>query len=293
MENAEPERQHVYRTITDRIIEAIKAGAEAFVMPWHSFGAAHTHPTNAVTGHRYSGGNVIGLWAEAMLSGYSTGTWATYRQWREVGAQVRLGERGSVIVFYKVLPREEDDEQSRFGFARASYVFNADQVDGWKQTMSHFPEIVRDVPEVEAFVAKTKAKVVEGFRHAAYNRLLDRIELPERMLFLDTPTRTATEAYYGVLLHELVHWTGASNRLDRTFGRSFGDAEYAAEELVAEIGSAFLCGDLGLANVPRPDHAAYVAHWLSILEDDHRAIFTAARLATNAARYLHGNVPYP
>lgn len=154
MVHSQDERPHVYRSITDRIIEAIEAGAGEYIMPWHTIGRASDHPINAITGHRYSGGNVVALWAEAMLAGYSTANWATYRQWREAGAQVRRGEGGSAIVFYKVLAREEEDEdERRFGFARASWVFNADQVDGWQPPTPLLPGLVREVPEADAFVA--------------------------------------------------------------------------------------------------------------------------------------------
>lgn len=282
------ERFDLYRTVTDKIVAAIEAGAGRFVMPWH-VGAATGRPTNALTGHGYRGVNVLALWAEAVMSGYGTGWWASYRQWERLGAQVRRGQRGSVIVFYNHLntaPTEELDDSRYRLVARAFRVFNLDQVDGWQPSGSAPVAMVELLTEVEAFVAATKAVVVHGGSRACYRRDYDRIELPSRDLFRGSPTSSASEAYYGTLLHELTHWSGASHRLDRTFGARFGDNDYAVEELVAELGAAFLCADLGIANEPRPDHAAYVASWLEVLQDDRRAVFTAAARANDAAAYL-------
>lgn len=283
------DRFDLYRTVTDKIVSAIEAGAGRFVMPWH-VSAATGRPVNALTGHGYRGVNVVALWAEAVMSGYGTGWWASYRQWERLGAQVRRGEHGTVIVFYNRLntaPTDELDESDRFRLvARASRVFNLDQVDGWQPPGATPVSLVHALAEVEAFVDVTKAVVVHGGSHACYRRDYDRIELPARDRFRGSPTSSASEAYYGTLLHELTHWSGAPHRLNRTFGTRFGDNDYAVEELVAELGAAFLCTDLGIANEPRPDHAAYVASWLEVLNNDRRAIFTAAARANDAAAYL-------
>lgn len=285
------DRFDLYRTVTDKIVAAIEAGAGAFVMPWH-VGAATGRPANALTGHGYRGVNVVALWAEAVMSGYGTGWWASYRQWERLGAQVRHGEHGTVIVFYNRLntaPTDELDESDRFRLvARASRVFNLDQVDGWQPPGAAPMPMVETLAEVEAFVAATGAVVLHGGSRACYRRDYDRIELPARDRFRGSPTSSASEAYSGTLLHELTHWSGAPHRLDRTFGTRFGDNDYAVEELVAELGAAFLCADLGIANEPRPDHAAYVASWLEVLNDDRRAVFTAAARANDAATYLQG-----
>ena len=285
------ERFDLYRTVTDKIVAAVEAGAGAFVMPWH-VSACTGRPTNALTGHGYRGVNVVSLWAEAVRSRFGSGWWASYRQWERLGAQVRRGERGTVIVFYNQLntaPTNELDESGRYRLvARASRVFNSDQVDGWEEPMATAAPMVEVLAEAEAFVTATKAVVVHGGSKACYRREYDRIELPARDRFCGSPTSSESEAYYGTLLHELAHWSGAPHRLNRTFGTRFGDEDYAVEELVAELGAAFLCADLGIANEPRPDHAAYVASWLKVLNDDRRAIFTAAARANDAAVYLQG-----
>src|SRR5262249_27321923 len=145
--------------------------------------------------------------------------------------------------------------------------------------------VVQD-ERIAAFIAATKADVRHGGLRAYYHREDDYIALPPPDQFQGTPTSTTTEASYAVLLHELTHWTGAPHRLDRVKGKRFGDRDYAFEELVAELGSAFLCSAFGLVNEPRPDHAAYIAHWLDLLSRDNRAVFAAASLAQQAVEYL-------
>lgn len=291
MRNSAPskDRFDLYRTVTDKIVAAIEAGADAFVMPWHV--AADTgRPINAQTGQQYRGVNVLTLWAQAVSSGFETGWWASYRQWARLGAQVRRGQRGTVVVFYRRLntaPTDELDESEQVRLiARASRVFNLDQVSGWDPPEQAQVPVVEAVGQAEALVTATGAIVVHGGSHACYRRDHDRIELPARERFRGSPTSTASEAYYATLLHELTHWSGATHRLDRTFGTRFGDNDYAMEELVAELGAAFLCADLRITNEPRLDHAAYVANWLKVLKEDRRAIFTAAARANDAAAYL-------
>jgi antirestriction protein ArdC len=209
----------------------------------------------------------------------------------EQGAQVRKGERGSLIVFYKrleELPFEaEDDGQSRLNFvARASHVFNAQQVDGFEPPLPERLSEFQTDQQAEAFVGAVGAEVRHGFTMACYRRSTDSIEMPEREWFVGTATSSPQESYYGVLCHELTHWTGAQHRLNRDLGKRFGDQAYAMEELVAEIGAAFLCSALGIASEPRPDHAAYVSTWLQVLKQDTKAIFTAASKAQEAYEHL-------
>lgn len=167
-------------------------------------------------------------------------------------------------------------------------MFNADQISGWQEPTLRHPVSDAEVTEtVETFVTATKAQVRRTGSCACYHIRDDYIELPERSRFVGSATSTATEAYSATLLHELVHWSGAEHRLARNLATATSKAEIAAEELVAEIGAAFLCADLWVSNEPRPDHAAYVANWLTLLKNDPRAIFTASRLATQAATYLH------
>jgi antirestriction protein ArdC len=285
-------RFDVYRTITDKIIVAMETGADPFVLPWHGAGGCISRPVNAATHALYRGINVVALWAESALRGYGSGAWASYRQWQHLGAQVRKGEHGAVIVFFKEVEREDfgvpngEVDRPRL-IARASRVFNAEQVDNWQPPGIELPSRVGVLAEVEAFVAATKADIQRGGTIACYRHVGDCIQMPDPALFTGSATRTPTEAYYAVLLHELVHFSGAKHRLDRQFGERFGDAAYAAEELVAELGAAFLCADLKIGNELRADHASYIQAWLKILQNDRKAIFFAASRASQAVDYLH------
>lgn len=294
-----PTRSDVYQSITHCIIEAIEAGAGEFHMPWHGHGSSIAKPENALTRMDYHGVNILALWAQAYQHQYQSGHWASYRQWRELGAQVRKGEKGSVVVFFKKLyPDEEGDEeayQPRL-FARASYIFNADQVEGWEPPAKTTPMADFDPLEsVTRFVSGTKAEVRYGGQSACYHLKSDYIEMPDKERFVGSSTSSPVEAFSATLLHELVHWSGAKDRLDRFPEKGLSLADRAMEELTAEIGAAYLCADLSVSNAPRPDHAAYVASWIKALKNDNRAIFKAARLADKAAVYLHnlGSADHP
>jgi len=167
-----------------------------------------------------------------------------------------------------------------------SHVFNAEQVDCWEFPQNPRGSQVEIDEQIDAFVRATKADVRHGSPIACYRRREDYIDMPSPERFIGTPTSSPTEAYHAVLLHELTHWTGAPHRIDRTFGKRFGDSDYAFEELVAELGAAFMCSAFRIVNEPRPDHAAYISNWLDILDRDHKAIFTAASMAQAAVEYL-------
>jgi antirestriction protein ArdC len=282
-------KSDVYRKVTEQIIAAIEAGAGTCKMPWHAGIVPMTMPINAATDAPYRGINVLALWADATIKRYITGYWASYKQWQKIGAQVRQGEHGSIIVFYKEYERSnsegEDEYRPRF-VARATRVFNAEQVDGWEYPSPKRSSDIELNEQVDAFVCATKADIRHNAYGARYRRREDWIELPNHDQFIGTPTSSATEAYYAVLLHELTHWTGAPHRLDRVFGTRFGDRAYAFEELIAELGAAFLCSAFRIVNEPRADHAAYISNWLGILDRDPKAIFTAASQAQKAVEYL-------
>jgi antirestriction protein ArdC len=292
------QRFDVYEAVTNQIIAAIETGAGEVTMPWHASGHAITRPMNIASGKAYRGVNTVALWAAAATGGYDHGLWGTYRQWQERGAQVRKGETSSLIIFYKEFERDEEERQDglqpldRRFMVRASRVFNVAQVDGYVLDEPEPAENPVDpIARADAFIQATGARIQEGGSRAFYHRIEDAITMPDRHRFHGTATSSATEGWYAVLLHELTHWTGAPSRLAREFGERFGDDAYAMEELVAELGAAFLCGDLNITAEPRPDHAAYIDHWLRILKGDNRAIFAAASAAAKAADYLAGLQP--
>jgi len=281
----------VYEAVTAQIVAAIEAGAGICTMPWHAGVMPMTMPVNAASEMPYHGVNVVALWAQASLKRYVTGYWASYQQWRKLGAQVRGGERGSLIVFYKKLESLSENEPTEEAEAprfviRSSHVFNAEQVDGWQFPAPPRRSEVETNEQIDAFVSATRAIIWHGSPVAQYRRQGDCIDMPSPEQFTGTPASSPTEAYYAVLLHELTHWTGAPHRIDRSFGKRFGDRDYAFEELVAELGAAFLCSAFRIVNEPRPDHAAYISSWLDILDRDRKAIFTAASMAQEAVEYL-------
>lgn len=282
----------VYTRITNQILEAMENGAGNWQMPWHSESGT-MRPVNALSGKPYRGVNVLALWCAADEAGYSSDKWATYKQWAESGAQVRKGEKSSTIVFWKIGDTEEsaeadsDENGPRRIIARGYNVFNAEQVEGYQApVLPPRPEIQR-IQEADDFFSALKADIRHGGGRAFYRPATDNIQMPPFEVF-----RNAV-AYYATLAHETTHWTGAKTRLDRDLKGRFGDESYAAEELVAELGAAFLCADLGLANEPRPDHAAYVANWIKVLKGDKRAIFTAAAKAQQAVDFAHDLQPQP
>ena len=284
-------RSDIYARVTDEIVRAIEAGVKDYKMPWHQ-GAGAGLPRNASTGNFYRGVNTVALWASGQVRGYGLPYWATFLQWEKLGANIRRGEKASVVVFYKREESSTDDEDRESARAtrsilKGSFVFNAEQVDGWSYPE---PAIHEDRTEklqgVDSFIESLGADIHYGGEAAWYNKTLDRIRMPERRQFVGTDTSTATEAFYSVILHELVHWSGHPMRLNRDLSGRFGTSAYAMEELIAELGAAFLCADLAISLNPRRDHAAYVHSWLQVLRQQKSAIFTAASSSTAACRFL-------
>lgn len=285
----------IHQTITDSIVAAIENGASGdWQMPWHQ-GASITRPSNVATGRRYSGINIVALWAASQNLGFSSGTWGTFRQWKSVGASVRKGSKASLVVFSKSITVDDGDEagdgdeqtatRPRF-IAKATPVFNADQIDGWSQPAPEIQSPAQTDAHAEALVNATKARVESGGSRACYVPSLDMIRMPDRKSFTGTATSSPTEAYYSTLFHELAHWTAPAQRCGRDLSGAFGSEAYAVEELVAELGAAFLCADVGISSAPRADHASYIASWLKCLKDDNRAIFKAAAQASKAVAFV-------
>lgn len=290
-----PSNFDLHAQITNLIVTAIDQGDGVTALPWRRTGLPNCLPTNAHSKVSYNGINIVALWASAMLRGYPFGLWATYRQWAELGAQVRKGEKASTVVFYKEYavdadPADADDNGVR-RVARASSVFNVAQVDSFAlPEMPELPPVIR-LERAEALVSSTRADIRHGGDSAFYRRRADDgsgdfIQMPDERLFQAEQESQRSEDYYSVLLHELTHWTSPADRCDRALGKRFGDAAYAMEELVAELGAAFLCAELGITAKLRADHAGYIAHWLKVMKSDKRAIFTAAARASEAAVYL-------
>lgn len=286
--NSSNSRFDVYSTITNQIISAIENGVGDVQLPWHRKGFNISRPTNVLTNKAYNGVNIIALWLSSYIFGYEHGIWGTYKQWQERGAQVRKGEASSVIIFYKDIETQNDQgDETHYSIARASRVFNIAQVDGYEipATETQIDKVIA-CENAERFINATNAKIEIGGTRACYSPSSDKISMPDRHRFVGTETSSPTEGWYSTLFHELTHWTGSSNRLARDFGIRFGDNRYAVEELVAELGAAFLCAELGISPQPREDHACYINNWLQVLKQDAKAIITAASQASKASEYL-------
>jgi antirestriction protein ArdC len=209
-----------------------------------------------------------------------------------MGGQVRKGEQGTPVVYWKITKpseRGDTDGEDETGGKRGSFfvryynVFNLAQVDGATLPADTTPELPESerIAHADAFIAALPGlDLRHGGGMAFYMPSQDRVQMPPFGDFKNA------EGYYSVLYHELTHWTGAKHRLDRDLTGRFGSASYAADELVAELGAAFLCASQALSSEPRPDHAKYVQSWLQALKNDKRAIFTAAAKAQQAADWL-------
>jgi antirestriction protein ArdC len=283
------QRSDLYSRVTERVVADLERGVRPWLKPWTGGNTRITVPRRH-NGIPYRGINVLILWAEAIDRGYNHSLWMTYRQALELGAHVRHGEHGTTVVYADRIVRKDTDDAGQeveraIPFLKAYTVFNVAQIENLPAQYVTQPEPQADpverIASAEAFIAATGATIRHGGDRAYYSPKLDIIQLPVPEAFRDAESYAATTA------HELTHWTAHPNRLNRDFGgRRFGDTGYAREELVAELGSAFLCADLGIASAPSEDHASYLAHWIAVLKEDKRAIFAAAAHAQKAVDYL-------
>ena len=289
--NSSEVRTDVYSRVTHKIIADLENGVRTWMKPWSVTQTAGkvTRPLRH-SGEPYQGVNVLLLWSEAVSNGYATPIWMTYKQATALNAHVRKGEHGTMVVYADRYTKTETDDTgaettSMVPFMKAYTVFNVEQIEGLPQ---HYYAAVENplpltarIAKAEGLIASTKAEIRHGGNMAFYAPGPDRIQLPPFESFKDA------ESYYATALHELTHWTKHETRLARDFGRKrFGDEGYAREELVAELGAAFLCADIGITPEPRADHAEYLQHWLTVLKADKRAIFSAAAYAQRAANYV-------
>ncbi len=289
-------RTDIYTRVTNQIVSELERGVRPWLKPWNAEHAAGriSRPLRH-NGQAYQGINILMLWTSAELAGFSSPFWLTFQQAKQLGGFVRKGEHGSPVVYANTFKKTETTEEgaeieAEIPFLKEYTVFNACQVEGlpphFYQLAEPAQETMPRIERAEAFFAATKADIRTGGTQAFYALGPDYIRMPPFECFRDAESHAAT------LAHELTHWTRHPSRLDRDLGRKrFGDAGYAVEELVAELGAAFLCADLHITPDVREDHASYLAHWLEVLKNDKRAIFSAASHASRAVEYLHGLQP--
>ena len=289
-------RDDVYTRVTDAIITELEKGVRPWLKPWNAeHMAGKINRPLRHNGEPYKGVNVLMLWMAAEAQGYASPIWMTFNQAKEMKAGVRKGAKGSLVVYANHLTRTETGEDGEEAerdvyFMKGYTVFNVEQIEGlpdrFYEPAAPRLDPVQRIDAADLFFANTGAAIRHGGNQAYYAGVTDHVQMPPFESFRDA------EAYCATLAHELTHWTKHPARLDRDFGRKrFGDDGYAREELVAEIGAAFLCCDLGITPEPREDHASYLAHWLGVLKEDKRAIFQAAAHAQKAVEHLHGLQP--
>ena len=273
----------IYDQVTDRIIAELERGALPWIKPWKDIPGGN-EDRNIISQKPYQGINRLILG----MSGFPNPAWGSFKQWQQLGGTVRKGETGTHIVFYSpiikdaVNPANGNIEQSKYHCLKSYVVFNLSQVDGInlvKNDPVADAPVFNPLPALEDKVIKTGANVQHGGNQAFYRRDADFIGMPDKAAF------KSESNYYATLLHELVHWSGSPKRLDREKGKRFADSAYAFEELIAELGAAFLCQDYGIAGDLR--HADYIGSWLKCLKADNKAIFNAAALAQKAASYIN------
>ena len=279
-------RPDVAQTITDLILEKIEQGTAPWLKPWS---ASSTRPLRH-QGIPYTGINSFFLWAVADTTGYTSPFWMTYRQASELGGQVRKGESGSFSVYYNTARKSDTDQltgettEKTIRFMKWNHVFNASQIDGLPTHYYPEPPDPRAIGElsanVRAFLDAIPIKVVHGGSSAHYTPSTDTVTLPDPHAF------HSIEAYFSTRCHELTHATGHGSRLDRQFGKRFGDDAYAAEELLAGLAQSLLCAEYGLPNELHDSHASYIHHWAKILRADKTAILHAAAKAEQAVKWL-------
>jgi antirestriction protein ArdC len=282
---------NVYEVITARIIEQLEAGTAPWQKPWKTKGT-NGIPRNLVSDRPYRGINVWML----LSSGFSSPYWLTFKQARELKGNVRKGEKGFPVVYWKFGTREVQDGdetvEKQSVLCRFYTVFNIDQCDGIsvsKEPADPSPE-VSPIDACERLVNdwSQRPAIQHGGDRASYNKLMDRVRIPETSAF------ESIEEYYSTLFHELIHSTGHPTRLNRSTlmdSESFGDTSYSREELIAEMGAAFLCGISGIGNSTINNSAAYLANWLQVLRHDSRMIVIAGSHAQKAADLILGFSP--
>lgn len=293
----------VYQRITDKIIEDLEKGTPPWIQPWR-YEATESHkvkitdlgiwPRNAFSGNFYGGSNVLMCWAHMTSLGLSINEeplFLTFKQAKMLGGHVKKGEKGCIVIGYRQGSKEVEDKEGDTkhitrSFAFGHTVFHLSQTENvtlkekrsWKKKVSILPDLSHD-KDWQAFVTATTAKIQHGGNRAVYFPLADEIHMPKAGQFKHA------DLYKAVLLHELTHWTGHHTRLSRKLNNPKGDAQYAEEELIAELGAAFMCARLGIVH-GELRHASYIKSWLQVLKNDKKFIFAASRAAMRAVEFI-------
>lgn len=286
-------RRDVAAEITAKILSELKSGVLPWRKPWDGARLGPVLPRRA-TGETYRGVNVIILWSAALERGYASPYWLTFNQAVKLGAHVRKGERGEVVVYYGQGARKRIDEggaevEDAFRFLKWYVVFSADQIDNLPERFHPAPrsEEMLAIADHEEWFAKLEIARIATRDIACYIPSRDVIGMPPLAAF------DSAEDYAATLNHESVHATMAPHRVGRDMGKRFSEHALAAEELVAEIGGSLLGAHLRLPSHHIHDHASYIGHWMKVLANDKRAFLTTAAQAQRAVDWLLAKSPSP
>jgi antirestriction protein ArdC len=276
----------LYQEVTDKIIRALEQGTPPWVCPWDR-GHGSVLPANFATGRRYRGINVLLLNLRQIAEGYPQNRWLTYQQAKAIGGHVRRGEEATRVVFFKLLEAEQSTTEMRahrsqkvIPLLRSFAVFNEAQIEGLTQASDdkRLDELGEPIQAAQHVIDASGAEIHHGGASAFYRPATDSIQMPPLVAF------DSAESYYRVALHELTHWTGHASRCNRPLISRQHIEAYAFEELVAEMGAAFLSARCGLSSSLR--HASYIDAWLKGLSNDRRMVFSAASMAQKAVDFL-------
>jgi antirestriction protein ArdC len=288
-------RTEIFNKVTERVIAALEMAIQdrkdgkAWEMPWTRGVATACGAPKSISGRSYRGANYVIL--SLMRAVYPSQIFGTYKAWQKVGAQVKKGERATPVMFWKFT--KDEDTGKQFAWAKGYSVFAAEQVEGFDleahqaRQLAKLPNVAERLEIAEkvlsAYSETQGMPVTHGGDRAFYAPSVDSVQMPPREAF------KSTGAYYSTLSHELAHSTGHPKRLARDLSGRFGNEKYAAEELIAELSAAMTCAALNIETRTREDHGRYLASWLKVLQDDSRAIVTAASMAQKASDMVLGD----
>ena len=286
-------KKDLYQDFTDQVIKQMEDNNMNWTKPFTTTILNGHH--NIVSKKPYQGMNCFNIGLSVYKNGFKSNEWATFNQWKNLGAKIKKGSKGTEILYWNIKEYEDKtnkDEKVKIPFLRYFVVFNADQVEGYETKEKGLKDFnLKEIDDWKAhfktdtFVKNTKANIQVNNK-AFYSPSADYIGMPPKEDFKSDKENTKEQYYYSTLLHELTHWSGHSSRCNRDLKNRFGSKAYAMEELVAEIGSAFLCSHLGVTKAPTPNHGRYLNNWLEVLKEDKKAIFKAFSLSKVSSEYL-------
>jgi len=281
-------KKDLYQDFTNQVIEQMENNSMKWFKPFTTSIINGHH--NVVSKKPYQGLNCFSIGLSVHKNNFKSNEWATYNQWKNLNAKVIKGSKSTQILYWNIKEYEDKKDKTKtvkIPMLKYFNVFNADQVEGYETKEIETKEIDdwKAHFKTDTFVNNIGADIKTSNK-AFYIPTEDFIGMPPKEDFKGDKENTKEQYYYSTLLHEITHWTGHNSRCNRDLKNRFGSKAYAMEELVAEIGSAFLCSHLGITKTPTPNHGRYLNNWLEVLKEDNKAIFKAFSLSKTSSEYL-------